>query len=145
MMASLVALFAWGAPRIHGELQKLGFDIAQSTVGKYLALLRRPRGPSSQTWRTFLANHHAPWQNPFVERLIGSIRRECFDHLIIWNERGLRRHLHDYLTYYHHWRTHLSLDKDAPFHRPLHLPSMGSIVEVAHLGGLQHHYERRAA
>ena len=59
----------------------------------------------------------SPWQNPFVERLIGSIRRECLDHVIVWNERSLRRHLLQYLAYYHQWRTHLSLDKDAPVAR----------------------------
>jgi len=178
----------WGAPRIHGELLKLGIEVAQSTVAKYL---RRPRKPASQTWRTFLTNHmeqmasidfflvptatfrllfvfvvlsHArrrvlhfqvtehpgqewtmqqmreafpwdhgcryllrdrdaiyggdgvamtkgmgmeevttaprsPWQNPYVERLIGSIRRECLDHVIVWNERSLRRTLRTELVH----------------------------------------------
>jgi putative transposase len=57
-----------------------------------------------------------PWQNPFVERVIGSLRRECLDHVIVWNEGSLRR----YLGHYHEWRTHLSLDKDAPVHRAAH-------------------------
>lgn len=227
----------WGAPRIHGELQKLGLEIAQSSVAKYLARLRGPQGPSSQKWRTFLTNHaaqfascdfftvptatfrvlfvfvvlsharrrilhvnvtahptaawtvqqlreafpwdsapryllrdrdsiygsavrrtvqgmgveevltapRAPWQNPFVERLIGSLRRECLDHVIVWNERSLRRHLSLYLTYYHAFRTHLGLAKDAPIARPVQPPCAGAIVEVAHVGGLHHHYERRAA
>lgn len=87
----------------------------------------------------------APWQNPFVERVIGSIRRECLDHVIIWNERWLRRHLQRYLTYYHVWRPHLSLDKDAPIPRPTQPPSAGRIVQVPEVGGLHHHYERRAA
>jgi transposase InsO family protein len=225
----------WGAPRIHGELRKLGIEIAQTTVAKYLA---RHRGkPPSQTWRTFLTTHasqlascdfftvptatfrvlfvfvvlshdrrrivhlnvtthptsawtaqqlreawpcdtaprfvirdcdtiygsdlrrtaqamgiddvltalYAPWQNPFVERVIGSIRRECLDHVIVWNERSLRRHLQQYLAYYHRWRTHLALDKDAPVPRAAHPPTCGTIVQVPHLGGLHHHYERRAA
>ncbi len=224
----------WGAPRIHGELRKLGIEIAQSTVARYLR--RRPR-PPSQTWRTFLANHvsqiasidfftvptatfrvlfvsvvlsHArrrvlhfnvtahptvawtaqqlreawpwndtprfllrdrdriygeafratvnrlgiaelataprsPWQNPFVERLIGSIRRECLDHVIVWNERALRRHLRDYFAYYHQWRTHLSLDQDAPLGRAAQASSERPIVAVPHVGGLHHHYERLAA
>ena len=224
----------WGAPRIHGELQKLGIDVSQATVAKYLG--RRP-GPPSQSWRTFLTNHVAqlasidfftvptatfrvlfvfvvlshnrrrivhvnvtahptaawtaqqlreawpwdtaprfvirdrdaiygsnprrtaqqmgveevltapcsPWQNPFVERVIGSLRRECLDHVIVWNERALRRHLQRYLTYYHEWRTHLSLDKDAPVPRPAQPPACGTIVAVPHVGGLHHHYERRAA
>jgi putative transposase len=192
----------WGAPRIHGELQKLGIDVAQATVAKYLG---RRDGPASQSWRTFLANHvsqlasidfftvptatfrvlfvfvvlshdrrrivhvnvtshptalwtaqqlreawpwdtlprfvirdrdavygsdpqrtlkqmgieevltapRCPWQSPFVERVIGSIRRECLDHVIVWNERSLHRHLRRYLAYYHEWRTHLSLDRCA--------------------------------
>jgi putative transposase len=87
----------------------------------------------------------SPWQNPFVERVIGSIRRECLDHIIIWNERGLRRHLRRYLTYYHVWRPHLSLDKDAPIPRATQPPSAGQIVAIPEVGGLQHHDERRAA
>jgi putative transposase len=87
----------------------------------------------------------SPWQNPFVERVIGSIRRECLDHVIVWNERSLRRHLQRYVAYYHSWRTHLSLDKDAPEPRAVQPPSCGTIVQVPHLGGLHHHYERRAA
>jgi len=87
----------------------------------------------------------APWQNPFVERVIGSLRRECLDHVIIWNERSLRRHLRQYLVYYHEWRTHLSLDKDAPVPRAAQPPTCASIVQIPHLGGLHHHYERRAA
>jgi len=87
----------------------------------------------------------SPWQNPFVERVIGSIRRECLDHVIIWNERGLRRHLRRYVAYYHAWRTHLSLDKDAPVPRATQPPTCGAVVQVPHLGGLHHHYERRAA
>jgi len=225
----------WGAPRIHGELQKLGIEIAQTTVA---TSLRRPRGkPPSQTWRTFLTNHvsqcasvdfftvptatfrvlfvcvvllhdrrrvvhvnvtthptaawtaqqlreawpwdsasrfvirdrdgiygpdvqatmramaieevviapRAPWQNPLVERVIGSLRRECLDHLIGWNERSLRRHLEQYLAYYHEWRRHLSLNEDAPIPRTVQSPTGGTIVQVPHLGGLHHHYERRAA
>ena len=87
----------------------------------------------------------SPWQNPFVERVIGSLRRECVDHLIVWNERSLRRHLQQYLAYYHEWRTHLSLDKDAPVPRAEQAPACCAIVAVPHVGGLHHHYERRAA
>jgi len=86
-----------------------------------------------------------PWQNPFVERVIGSLRRECLDHVIVFNERSLQRHLQRYLAYYHDWRTHLSLDKDAPVPRPIQPPARGTIVPVPHVGGLHHHYERRAA
>jgi len=87
----------------------------------------------------------APWQNPFVERVIGTLRRECLDHVIVWNERSLRRTLGRFLDYYHEWRTHLSLDKDAPIPRAAQPPACGAITQVPHLGGLQHHYERRAA
>jgi hypothetical protein len=89
----------------------------------------------------------SPWQNPFVERVIGSIRRECLEHVIVWNERGLRHHLFCYLIYYNQWRTHLSLDKDknAPTARAVQSPSDGRIVAVPQVGGLHHHYERRAA
>jgi putative transposase len=224
----------WGAPRIHGELRKLGIEVAQSTVGQYL---RRPRKPPSQTWRTFLTNHmkqtasmdfftvptatfrvlfvfvvlsherrrvvhfnvtehpteqwttqqireafpwdqapryllrdrdaifgkdanaitngmgveevvtapRSPWQNPYVERLIGSIRRECLDHVIVWNERSLRRTLHSYFDYYARSRTHLALAKDAPERRAVEKPELGRIVAIPQLGGLHHRYRRRAA
>jgi transposase InsO family protein len=222
-----------GAPRIHGELLKLGLDVCQASVAKYM--MRRDQ-PPSQTWRTFLANHaqqlaaadffvartatcrllfvlvilaharrrivhiavtdhptaawtaqqlreafpwdeapkylihdrdtafHAwgttapaiginevitavrsPWQNAYAERLIGSIRRECLDHIIVGNERGLRRVLHAYVTYYLRSRTHLSLDKDAPITRRVASRTDGTIVTIPHVGGLHHHYERRAA
>jgi putative transposase len=87
----------------------------------------------------------SPWQNPFVERVIGSLRRECLDHVIIWNERSLRRHLQQYLAYYHEWRTHLSLGQDAPVPRAGQPPTYGTIAQVPHVGGLDHRYERRAA
>lgn len=88
---------------------------------------------------------HSPWQNPFVERVIGTIRRECLDHVIVWNERSLKRMLRMYFDYYHHWRTHLALDKDAPAIRAAQSPDHGAVVECAPVGGLHHHYERRAA
>jgi transposase InsO family protein len=222
----------WGAPRIHGELLKLGVKSSQATVAKYIT---RPSTPPSQSWRTFLTNHvqqiaaadffvvptatcrllfvlvilahdrrrivhvavtdhptaawtaqqlrdafpwdeaprylihdrdtafHAwattatamnieevltaarsPWQNAYVERLIGSIRRECLDHIIVVTERGLHRALQSYVAYYLKYRTHMSLDKDAPVSRPV-TPTDGTVVAIAHLGGLRHHYERQAA
>ena len=87
----------------------------------------------------------SPWQSPFVERLIGSIRRECLDHVLVLNERHLRRILTRYVTYYHHARTHLSLDKDAPDVRPIQRPEVGTIVALPEVGGLHHRYVRRAA
>jgi putative transposase len=224
----------WGAPRIHGELWKLGLAISQATVSKYLV---RRRMPPSQTWRTFLANHvgtlvsvdfftvptvlfkvlfvfvvmahhrrrvvhvnvtetptarwtaqqlveafpwdtapryllrdrdavygavfssqvrslgaqelkiapRSPWQNPYVERLIGTLRRECLDHLVVLNDAHLRRVLRAYLAYYHEARTHLSLGKDAPEPRSVERPDRGRIVATPMVGGLHHRYTRRAA
>jgi putative transposase len=224
----------WGAPRIHGELQKLGVEISQAAVSKYVV---RHRRPPSQTWRTFLDNHvgslvsvdffvvptvmfkvlfvflvlahdrrrvvhinvtgaptaqwtaqqlleafpwetapryllrdrdavygvvfpsraqsmgihevktapRSPWQNPYAERLIGTLRRECLDHVVVLNETHLRRLLRDYLIYYHSARTHLSLDKDAPEPRLVERPDQGGIVETPMAGGLHHRYTRQAA
>jgi transposase InsO family protein len=87
----------------------------------------------------------SPWQNAYAERLIGSIRRECLDHIIISNERGLRRVLNAYVEYYLKSRTHLSLSKDAPVSRPVKSQNDGEIVEIPLLSGLHHRYERRAA
>jgi transposase InsO family protein len=219
----------WGAPRIHGELLKLGFDVAQSSVAKYMV---KRRGPPSQGWRTFLRNHapdiaamdlfvvptisfdllyafviirldrrdlvwinvtinptaewiarqlteafpwndaphylirdqdriygtvvtrrlrtmgirdkpiapSSPWQNGLVERLIGSIRRECIDHIEVLSEVHLRQILQTYAHYYNDIRTHRSLNKDAPLSRPVQ--RIGSINSHAILGGLHHHYVR---
>jgi transposase InsO family protein len=219
----------WGAPRIHGELLKLGFEVAQSSVAKYMV---KRCGPPSQGWRTFLRNHApdiaamdlfvvptigfdllyvlviirlerrnlvwinvtpnpsaewvarqiteafpwteapsylirdrdrvygaavmhrlratgirdkpiapgSPWQNGFAERLIGSIRRECVDHILVLSETHLRRILKSYARYYNELRTHRSLDRDAPLSRPVQ--RIGSIMSHALLGGLHHHYVR---
>jgi transposase InsO family protein len=219
----------WGAPRIHGELLKLGFEVAQSSVAKYMV---KRREPPSQGWRTFLRNHApeiaamdlfvvptigfgllyafvivridrrdlawinvtanptaewvarqiteafpwdeaphylirdrdriygsvvtrrlramgirdkptapaSPWQNGFAERLIGSIRRECLDHIIVFGEAHLRRILKCYADYYNNFRTHRSLNKDVPVCRPVQ--RIGSIRSHAILGGLHHKYAR---
>jgi transposase InsO family protein len=219
----------WGAPRIHGELLKLGVAVAQSTVAKYM--IKRD-GSSSQTWLTFLRNHApniaamdlfvvptigfnllyvlvivrlarrdlvlidvtpnptaewiarqiteafpwneaprylirdrdriygtavtrrlqamgirdkpiaagSPWQNGFAERLIGSIRRECTDHVIALSEGHLRRTLQAFARYYNESRTHRSLNKDTPFHRPIE--RLGTIIARPALGGLHHQYCR---
>jgi transposase InsO family protein len=219
----------WGAPRIHGELLKLGIEVGQTTVAKYMAKRRRP---PSQGWKTFLYNHadgiasidlfvvptvsfrllygllilqHArrdllwlavtahptaewvarqftealgwrdapryvvrdrdraygsefirriramgirdrpisarsPWQNGYAERLIGSIRRECLDHVVVFGERHARNLLHSYKKYYNEYRTHLSLDKDAPLSRAV--SAHGRIVVSPVLGGLHHRYCR---
>jgi transposase InsO family protein len=222
----------WRAPRIHGELLKLGIQISERTVSRILQTVPRP---PSQTWRTFLQNHigeivatdfftvptvrlrvlfvyivlehqrrrvlhfgvtehptaqwigqqvteafserdapryllhdrdacygnvfrsriqslginevitaaRSPWQNAFVERLIGSIRREFLDHVVVLNERHLRRLLRSYFSYYQRSRTHLALAKDAPESRAV--MSQGTIISIPQVGGLHHRYERRAA
>ena len=91
-----------------------------------------------------LSAPRSPWQRAYVERLIGSIRRECLDHIIVWSENSLRQAL-TYASYYHDWRTHLSLGKDAPRSRRVQSSDAGEVIEIAEVGGLHHHYERRAA
>ena len=224
----------WGAPKIHGELLKLGLEVSQATVSRYMP---RQKTKASQSWKTFLDNHvqdlvsidfftvptatfrvlfvflvlshdrrrvvhfnvtanptsawtgqqileafswdtapkyllrdrdgiysdefhsvvknigakelrsapRSPWHNPFVERIIGSIRRKCLDHVIVFNERHLHRVLADYFEYYHRSRTHLSLAKDAPETRSVELPESGAIRAIPQVGGLHHRYTRRAA
>jgi hypothetical protein len=87
----------------------------------------------------------SPWQNPYVARLIGSIRRECLDHIIIFNEHHLRGILSMYFQYHHKTRTHLSLNKDCPEPRRIQPPSSGKIIAFPEVGGLHHRYERRTA
>jgi transposase InsO family protein len=224
-----IANSLWGAPRIHGELLKLGIDVGQTSVAKYMA---RRRGPPSQGWKTFLRNladgivamdlfvvptisfrllygllimgqgrrqilwfgvtahptaewianqlteacgweqtpcylirdrdraygemfirrvrslgirdrptsPRSPWQNACAERLIGSIRRECIDHVVVFSERHLRHVLLSYKEYYNATRTHLSLNKDAPISRAAE--TAGRIICRPFLGGLHHKYVR---
>ena len=224
----------WGAPRIHGELLKLGIDIGETSVGKYMV---RHRKPPSQTWRTFLENHvktmvsvdfftvptirfqvlyvflvlahdrrrivhfnvtahptaewtaqqlreafpfdqvpryllrdrdrifgddfrkhvkamgikevlsapRSPWQRAYVERVIGTIRRECLDHVIVFGEASLRRTLSSTSPTITKRRPHLSLEKDAPEPRPIQRPGAGTSGRSPQVGGLHHRYERRAA
>ena len=87
----------------------------------------------------------SPWQNAYVERFIGSVRRECLDHVIVVNAAGLRRVLNAYVEYYTTARTHLALEKDAPVPRPVASPTAGRVVATPQVGGLHHRYERRAA
>ncbi|MEK9751815.1 MAG: integrase core domain-containing protein [Rhodospirillaceae bacterium] len=219
----------WGAPRIHGELLKIGIDISQSTVAKYMV---RRCGPTSQGWRTFLRNHadsiaaidlfvvptlgfkllfglvildhgrrkivhvgatyhptaewisrqiveaypwddapeyfirdrdssygdvyqkrvvamgirdrpvapRSPWQNGYMERVIGSIRRELLDHTVILSDRHLRNLLRRYAEYYNGYRTHLGLAKDTPLGRAVQ--AVGRILALPQMGGLHHAYVR---
>ena len=87
----------------------------------------------------------SPWQNPHVERLVGSLRRDCLDRVIVVNEQHLRRMLSSYFSYYSSWRTHLSLEMDCPEPREIQGPELGRVVEVPEVGGLHRRYERRAA
>src|SRR6267378_2334701 len=174
----------WGAPRIHGELLKLGINISQATVGRWMPWRPKVTSNPTQYWlagqvteafpwdaapRYLLRDRdksygpafrhrvramgitevitapRSPWQNPYVERFIGSIRRECLDHVIIFNDRHLRRVLSSYFQYHHDTRTHLSLGKDCPRPRPIQSPSAGNIIAFPEVGGLHHRYERRAA
>ena len=87
----------------------------------------------------------SPWQNPYVDRVIGSIRREFLDHIVIFNERHLRRVLPSYVDYYHRIRTHLSLDKDCHDARSIQPSKIGRVVAIPQVGGLHHRHERLAA
>jgi putative transposase len=167
----------WGAPRIHGELLKLGFRVAQSTVSKYmiprrgrptalwlageiarafsdgevpLFLIRDNEGAYGAVFRDELramgirdrpTRPHSRWQNGHVERLIGSIRRECLDHCVIWNAAHLRRVLNDYAEYYNIHRTHLALGKDAPSVRAIE--HAGRIASRPLVGGMHRRYYRK--
>ena len=88
---------------------------------------------------------HSPCQNAYAERFIGSVRRECLDHVIVFSATGLQRLMNLYCAYYERSRTHLSLKKDASIPRPVAVPSDGSVVAIPEVGGLHHRYERRAA
>ena len=87
----------------------------------------------------------SPWQNPFVERLIGSIRRECLDRVIVFHEQQLKQLLESYCEYYHKVRPHPSLSHDSPIPRPIQSPDCGTVIEIPLIGGLHHHYLRQAA
>jgi putative transposase len=95
--------------------------------------------------RELLGAPGVPQQRAYIERVIGTIRRECLDHLIVFDEASLLRHLKLFLAYYHETRTHLSLEKDTPGHRAVQEPASGRIVAIPQVGGLHHRYERRAA
>ena len=92
-----------------------------------------------------LSTPRSPWQRAYIERVIGSIRRECLDYVIVLDEGSLRRILASYFDYYHRARTHLSLGKDLPETRPVQPPEIGPVVAVRQVGGLHHRYERQAA
>jgi len=95
--------------------------------------------------RDVLTAPRSPWQDSYAERLIGSIRRECLDHILVLSESSLRRTLKSYFYYYLQARTHLALGKDTPEPRAIQPPELGRVVEIPEVGGLHHRYERRAA
>jgi len=92
-----------------------------------------------------LSAPRSPWQRAYVERVIGSIRRECLDHVIVFGEGSLYRHLQSFVDYYHRSRTHLGLEKDSPVPRPVQSADVGRVIAMPEVGGLHHRYERRAA
>jgi transposase InsO family protein len=92
-----------------------------------------------------LSAPRCPWQRAYVERVIGTIRRECLDHIIVFSEGCLYQHLASFIEYYHRSRTHLALEKDSPESRPIQRPEAGRITAIPQVGGLHHRYERRAA
>jgi transposase InsO family protein len=108
--------------------------------GKDFAAMTRDMGMEE-----VLTAPRSPWQNPFAERLVGSIRRECLDHVMVWNQRSLRRTPQSYFSYYQRSRTHLALAKDAPEPRAVEPPAQGRVVSIPQVGGLHHRYLRRAA
>jgi putative transposase len=93
--------------------------------------------------REVIISHKSPWQNPYVERAIGSVRRECLDHVIVLGQAHLRRILKSYIHYYHGVRPHLSLQRNAPIPRKAK-SARGRVIAIPHLGGLHHHYKRAA-
>jgi transposase InsO family protein len=95
--------------------------------------------------REVLSTPRVPQQRAYIERVIGTIRRECLDHVIVFSEAGLFRHLRNFVDYYHETRTHLALEKDTPEHRVVQVPASGRVVAIPQVGGLHHRYERRAA
>lgn len=92
-----------------------------------------------------LSAPRSPWQRGYLERVIGTLRRECLDQVIVLNEASLYQHVKSFLAYYHESRAHLSLAKDAPEPRPVHPADRGAAVAISQVGGLHHRYERRAA
>ena len=124
--------FPWSTPRYLLHDRDAVFDAAFSRTADALGMTEVRTAPRS------------PWQNPSVERVIGSIRRECLDHVIALSERHLQRLLRAYVAYYQHTRTHLALAKDTPEPRPVHT-NEGRVVAIPEVGGLHHRYKRRAA
>ena len=140
------------APTAQWTAQQLAEAFPWDTAPRYLLRDRDAAYGAVFSCRVYALGIHevtiaprAPWQNPYVERLIGTLRRECLDHVVVLNDTHLRHGLHAYLAYYHGARTHLTLDKDAPEPRRVEPPDRGQIVATPMVGGLHHRYSRRAA
>jgi putative transposase len=104
-----------------------------------------PRDVKAMGIKEVLSTPRSPWERAYVERVIGTIRRECLDHVIVFNQASPYRHVKSFLAYYHESRTHLSLSNDSPEPRPVHSAKCGAVVAMPQVGGLHHRYERRAA
>ncbi len=135
---------AWTAQQVveafpHDQAPRFLLHDRDSIYGE--AFRRRVKGMGIQEVRIA---PQAPWQDPYIERLIGSLRRECLDHVIVLGEAHLRRFLSAYLRYYHEARPHLSLDRNAPMPRAVEPPSRGTVIALSYLGGLHHRYARAA-
>jgi hypothetical protein len=127
-------------PHFIGQAPRFVLRDRDAIYGRDFAAMTRDMGMEE-----VLTAPRSPWQNPFAERLMGSIRRECLDHVIVWNERSLRRTLHNYFAYYQRSRTHLALGKDAPEPLAVEPPEPGRVVAIPQVGGLHHRYQRFAA
>jgi putative transposase len=139
-------------PTARWTAQQLTEAFPRETASKYLLRNRDPvygerfqRRVASLGMDQILTTPRSPWQNPYAERLIGSIRRECLDQVIMLSEAHPRRMLASYFHYYHRWRTHLSLAMDCSEARPVQPPDRRAVVAFPEVGGLHHHYERMAA
>jgi len=139
-------------PTAEWAAQQLREDFPWETAARYLLRDRdRIFGADFVTQLTamgikqVLSAPRSPWQRANVERVIATIRRECLDHLIVFSEASLYRHLRNFADYYHRSRTHLGLQKDTPESRPVQAPEAGRIVAIPEVGGLHHRYQRRAA
>ena len=128
-----------GAPGIHGELMKLGFDVCERSVSRYLAKIKpEPSGNKINKWMTFITNQG----KGIAERWVGSCRRELLDYVIILNQNHLYRLLEEYIEYYHQDRTHYHLDKDPPISRPIQKKGSDydKVIALPRVGGLHHKY-----
>jgi transposase InsO family protein len=139
-------------PSAEWTAQQLREAFPWDTVPRYLLRDRDPifgaefvEQVKAMGIKQVLSAPRSPWQRAYVERVIGTIRRECLDHVIAFGERSLYRHFQNFMVYYHQSRTDLALQKDSPEPRATQTPATGPIVAVAVLGGLHHRYERQAA